>query len=755
MSSSSEEETIKRPRKEVDLTASGLDLFLFLAARCDGPQKSGKQCSNCISLGLACTYLQESTRHAPPKKYITGLENRLKELEKSLRQLCPDDSIFEAWVDALSKEPDPPPPPTMQFPPLSIFRPTPAVSITHAIRTAHGHTRLKPPLFEEADLTENIATNLDTNGFFGKSSSEMLVRKALSMKKQREEFWSLPSWERKVIPPSPCQYAFPEPDLARELVELYFDNFNLDVPLLHRPSLERSIRDGLHYTDEGFADVYLLVCALGARFSSDPRVLFDGVDSRHSAGWKWFNQVELCQVPFLGTPSLYNIQAYCLTILFMHFATVPQAVWLLIGVAIRLIQDVGIHRKKTTTPNAEDELWKRAFWVLVYMDRLASIGFGRPLTILGEDFDADLPIDCDDEYWEHPDPRKRFEQPPDKPSLVAAFLHQLKLMNILSACNRLIYPLDKITTHLGLDDEEWKSNVVAELDSSLNRWLRALPEHLRWDPKNPHKKFFLQSARLYVTYYHLQIFIHRPFITSSSPSQAICNTAARASIRVAEIQLQSGIPPQSLGLFQFAIFTSAIVLLTGIWARKRSDQSSLERNPDMELVRTSIRILAAAEEIWPQAGKFTDMLSSMSGQPDGAHLSTSSVEHQLFGERSMARPTAQAVWLDDEAHLSLVHNVLDKMPWNKEPVSNDRPQSDRAMDGHLFPSLQLSSFDPTSFFGAPQERNTGGQQYTGSPGEAIQNRGEVMNMWDHAPRGANFGTDDWQAYTAGSFSQWR
>ncbi|CAA7262254.1 unnamed protein product [Cyclocybe aegerita] len=693
-------------------------------------------------------------------RYITGLENRLEELEKALHELCPDESIFDAWVDALSKEPDPPPPPTMQFPPLSIFRPAPAVSLAHAIRASHGYTRPKPPLFEEEDdRTESIATSLDTNHFFGKSSSEMLAGKALSMKKQyvggennserlilpnrREEFWSLRPWEQKAILPSPCQYAFPEPDLARDLVELYFDNINLDLPLLHRPSFERSISDGLHYTDEGFAEVYLLVCALGARFSSDRRVLFDGVDSLHSAGWKWFNQVESCKDPILGMLSLYDIQAYCLTILFIQFATLPQAVWLLIGVALRLIQDVGIHRKKTPVPNAEDELWKRAFWVLVHMDRLASIGFGRPLNILNEDIDADLPIDCDDEYWEHPDPRKRFQQPPDKPSLITAFLQQLKLMNILSTCIRLIYPLDKIATHLGLDDEEWKGNIVAELDSSLNKWLRALPEHLRWDPKNTHNSFFRQSARLYITYYHIQILVHRPSITSSSPSHAICNTAARASIRIAEAQLQRGILPQSL--FQFAVLTSAIVLLTGVWARKRtseSDRSSVERNPDMELVRSGMRVLSAAEETWPQAGKFRDMLSalsSMSEQPDSGHPYAASIEHERFGRRNIRKPTAPAVWLDKDAHLSLVRDVLYKMLWNEEPVSNDRPQSDRPTAEHHYSTFQLSSFDPSSFLGAPQGRNTGGQQYTGLPGQGTQNHGEMVNTWAHTHIGANLG----------------
>ena len=53
-------------------------------------------------------------------------------------------------------------------------------------------------------------------------------------------------------------------------------------------------------------------------------------------------------------------------------------------------------------------------------------------------FDVDLPIDCDDEYWEHPDPEKRWKQPTGKPSLVAAFLCFLKLYQVLAFSLRTI-----------------------------------------------------------------------------------------------------------------------------------------------------------------------------------------------------------------------------------------------------------------------------------------------------------------------------
>jgi hypothetical protein len=54
--------------------------------------------------------------------------------------------------------------------------------------------------------------------------------------------------------------------------------------------------------------------------------------------------------------------------------------WLFISIGLRKAQDVGAHRKKIygTKPSVEEELWKRAFWVLVLYDRIGSAALGRP-----------------------------------------------------------------------------------------------------------------------------------------------------------------------------------------------------------------------------------------------------------------------------------------------------------------------------------------------------------------------------------------
>lgn len=66
--------------------------------------------------------------------------------------------------------------------------------------------------------------------------------------------------------------------------------------------------------------------------------------------------------------------------MFLRGTAFHPVAWLLISIGLRKAQDVGAHRKKIygDKPTIEGELWKRAFWVLVLFDRMASASLGRP-----------------------------------------------------------------------------------------------------------------------------------------------------------------------------------------------------------------------------------------------------------------------------------------------------------------------------------------------------------------------------------------
>jgi heme/copper-type cytochrome/quinol oxidase subunit 3 len=102
---------------------------------------------------------------------------------------------------------------------------------------------------------------------------------------------------------------FPDPDLLPVLVDLYFLHRNLYFPVLHRPTFERSIADGLHTRDPSFGVVVLLVCAIGSRFSNDVRVQPRGAEPLR-CGWEFFDQLPFNLDYLFETPTIYQLQYY-------------------------------------------------------------------------------------------------------------------------------------------------------------------------------------------------------------------------------------------------------------------------------------------------------------------------------------------------------------------------------------------------------------------------------------------------------------
>ena len=165
------------------------------------------------------------------------------------------------------------------------------------------------------------------------------------------------------------------------LIGFYFDHQNIFYPVFHRPTFEKSVADGLHLSNNVFAEILLVVCAIASRYSDDPRVLPDGVTSALARGWKWFCQVNLVKDSMLDSSTTEDLQFYCVSscclisqtpilrspcqVISMYFqgSSILHACWRLAGVGLRLAQDIGAHRRKPhTVPNPEDETTKRAFW---------------------------------------------------------------------------------------------------------------------------------------------------------------------------------------------------------------------------------------------------------------------------------------------------------------------------------------------------------------------------------------------------------
>ncbi|KAJ6508089.1 fungal-specific transcription factor domain-containing protein [Mycena vulgaris] len=468
------------------------------------------------------------------------------------------------------------------------------------------------------------------NRFFGRSSGLYLIQTAREMKQmhdgpnvrqpntiRRQEFWHSP-WEKEPPPPRPV-YKFPPRDLLDSLVSIYFRRINILVCLLHRPTFEQSIAAGRHLVNHSFGAVVLAVCALASRYSEDPRVVLEGTNSKLSSGWEWFRQVRNLRKDLYLNPTLYDLQLIFLSVVYLQGTCAPEACWALVAVGLRHAQELGIHMRKRFDPltlTIDEELHRRVFWMLVCSDALMSSFLGRPRAMRDDDFDADYPAECDDEYWDHPDPKKRFQQPEGKPSYQAFFTSYMKLMEVLGMAQRTIYSVKR-----GQRGAGWSQTIVAELDSALNQWVDSIPHHLRWDPNCEDETFATQSACLFAGYYHVQIQIHRSFIpsltneatlSSNFPSLAICANSARSCSHIMESHAaRHGLVahPQAVS----ALLDSAIVLLLNVWGARRTGISPDPQRAAND-VQKCISVLKMYERRWQVAGRYCDSLFTIGNQ---------------------------------------------------------------------------------------------------------------------------------------------
>ncbi|KAF2828189.1 hypothetical protein CC86DRAFT_206536 [Ophiobolus disseminans] len=236
----------------------------------------------------------------------------------------------------------------------------------------------------------------------------------------------IPVYDASSMSPSP---------LITHLCKLFFVHLGCSFPFLQR---ERFMRD----LEEKQVDAILVdaVCALAARFSTHPmltgKVEHQDHDNDHTRGQpsehgQAFAHRAKSAIPdAFPCPSVAVVQAALLLAYDEFGASRDSGLWMYLGIAIRMAQDLGMqtlqglkyegldgptpnsvktdaegrnpgtveNRTKTTSNNSEEQEQRAAererldtFWSVFFLDRVISSGTGRPVTLRDRDIEISFP----------------------------------------------------------------------------------------------------------------------------------------------------------------------------------------------------------------------------------------------------------------------------------------------------------------------------------------------------------------------------
>ncbi|KAJ6457379.1 fungal-specific transcription factor domain-containing protein [Mycena sanguinolenta] len=588
--------------------------------RCDSQEMPGGRCSNCIASYSECIHSRGKPGGEVPSSSSTTGSTETRTAKDHIASILSTTTVYVPSHDlnvnhrilvevaqyARSLEERLA---AMQLSQTTASRPdSPSPSEGSTSATTEKYPQI-------GELTKGRTTY--GSRFYGRSSGVQFTKAAMSHIGQirghrsnligirRPEFWDIQPWQKLTIE-APRQI-FPPDDLLESLTKIYFEQINPVLTILHFPSFQQSLLNGLHLRSREFGSVVLVVCALASRHSEDPRVFIEGAPE-HSCGWKWFQQVRPLRGEFPWGTSLYHLQFIFLSAIYTSGMAIPEESWILVGHGVRIAQCAGAHHRggyhKMEPLTAE--LYRRVFWLLVVADTIMSSFNGRPSITKPNELDVELPLSCDEEYWGMPNA----VQPEGKSSTGAYMPVYLQLMLIFGRIQRAV--------------ETRIPEEIVELDSQLNKWLDTIPEHLKWDPHQQNQIFLDQSAALYSTYYHAQILIHRPFIPAPGgeeelpnmthfPSLAICANAARSCGHVLDVQARRGRGLLHQPSLMTALFDSAVVLLINVWAvvGSRKSRTPDDFNKATADAQNCVRVLRLYERRWRTAGRDCDIISAM------------------------------------------------------------------------------------------------------------------------------------------------
>ncbi|KAI9319626.1 fungal-specific transcription factor domain-containing protein [Dichotomocladium elegans] len=408
------------------------DLCRRKKIRCDYDHTCpDRACSSCSGYGKMCTFLEAARKRGPSKLYVKGLEDRLRRMEELLMsatgkvgQLSPEQM---KELGKLSSEP--PEDDDKDAPARPICRESLPVDDTVRSDTAVADIAEKENpgiqrwelLADDQQRTFSSSLRGDARYFYmGSSSGVHLINKLLQddggassrygpnkTSGGEEEDMMVPRFrDDNVSMKITCGYQsmekweVPPQEIVDRLVELYFMKMNIYFPIVDKAEFYESYQKG---GDALCTPLLLAICRSACRLlDADDWVVKKFNINRNQLFVDITNELERKFVVDFLNPNIEYIQVFLITALSARRWTPESTDWLGVSIAVKMAQDLGLHRSDTRLGMSikRREARKRLWWSAYVMDRWICAALRRPLAISDADCDVELPsVDSEDDRF--------------------------------------------------------------------------------------------------------------------------------------------------------------------------------------------------------------------------------------------------------------------------------------------------------------------------------------------------------------------
>jgi Fungal specific transcription factor domain/Fungal Zn(2)-Cys(6) binuclear cluster domain len=428
----------------------------------------------------------------------------------------------------------------------------------------------------------------------------------------------------------------PPYDLLYALVDLYFKQVNVWLPLLDRKSTLERLFGASPLEDADRVLLHALV-AVSLRFSKDPRLIPESRQHYHDTS------KQRVQLFGLDNSSVRSLQALVILALDVTGTTNGPPGWNLLALISRSVVQLGLAVETTSTlaaplypsiatlraaalPEAktwiEDEERRRLFWSVYLLDRYATIATAFEFALDEKEVDRRLP--CRDDLFAANKPvETRSFRPPIRPKFSTSttdshghFSYHCELITILGHIHQFLKrPIDIESLS---DVENWQGSYRA-LDSELNAWHFSLPDEFanitRFLKANvPAKNASPGWIMLHAAYCLAVIRLNSsaaypsqtsPIFSSSYSAMQRCLAAVGNMRQLAHMVRISGLTDRLGPPFAFSLWVCARVTLV------HGSTMDHEIDPDIDFFVSALSEMA---EQWEVARRYSEILTRVLGE---------------------------------------------------------------------------------------------------------------------------------------------